>query len=116
MFLVGEEADEENAGLAALLGMLRAKWGESSFKASEVSEYLESDSGVPPSQGAREMLAVIERATGNKPLRPVTPSSVSWRLKDLVNAPVRVGDETLVLRCEPARNKGNSYCVKVVSR
>jgi hypothetical protein len=114
LFLVGEEGDEENAGLGALLAMLRAKWGEISFKASDVAGYLEPDNG-PPTQEAREMHAVLERA-GNKPLRPITPTAVSWRLKRLTNAPVRVGNETLVLRRDDtSRNKSDSYCVKRLS-
>ena len=116
MFLAGEEGDEESTGLSALLAMLLAKWGETFFKASDVSRYLEPDGGVPPSQDAREMLATLERATGDKPLRRVTPTSVSWRLKKLTNTPVRVGNETLVLICQPVRNKGDCYCIKILSR
>jgi hypothetical protein len=115
LFLVGEEGDEENAGLAALLAMLQAKWGEISFRASDIAEYLEPENG-PPTQEAREMHAVLERA-GNKPLRPISPLAVSWRLKKLANAPVRVGNETLVLRRDDtSRNKSDSYCIKRLSR
>jgi hypothetical protein len=55
-FLVGDEGDEEGAGLAALLTMLRRRWGESSFKASDVARSLEPEDGPPP-QEAREMHA-----------------------------------------------------------
>jgi hypothetical protein len=114
LLLVGEEGDEETAGLAALLAMMRAKWGEISFKASDVSRYLEPENG-PPSQDACEMHAVLERA-GNRPLRPISPTTVSWRLKKLANAPALVGNETLVLRRDdPGRNQSDSYCVKRLS-
>jgi hypothetical protein len=110
LFAVGEERDEENVGLAELLRLLRAKWGESSFKAGDLARYLETEN-EPPSQDAREMHTVLERAD-DKPLRPVTSTTVSWRLKKLANAPVRVGDETLILRRnETTRNQGDLYYV-----
>ena len=84
------------------------------FKASDVARYLEPENG-PPSQDAREMHAVLERA-GNRPLRPISPTTVSWRLKKLANAPARVGNETLVLRRDDtSRNQSDSYCVKRLS-
>jgi len=67
---------------------------------------------LPDTSNAREMHAVLERA-GNKSLRPVTPSAVSWRLKKLADAPVRVGNETLVLRRDNTnRNQSDSFYVK----
>jgi hypothetical protein len=114
LFLGGEAGDEESAGLATLLAMLRAKWGETSFKASDITRHLEPDDG-PPQHDAREMHAVLERV-GNKALRPVTPTAVSWRLKKLADAPVNVGSETLVLRRDNAnRNQSDLFCVKRLS-
>jgi hypothetical protein len=115
LFTAGEERDEENGGLAELLRLLRAKYREVSFKAADLARYLDPEGGDPPSQDAREMYAILDRA-GDQPLRPVTPTTVSWRLKKLADAPMRVGDETLVLRRNDARrNQSDSYCVKKLS-
>jgi hypothetical protein len=115
LFIVGEEGDEENEGLSELLRLVRAKWGELHFKASNLAGYLEPEPG-PPSPDAREMLAVLERSSGSS-LRPVSPTAVSWRLKKLINAPVRVGNETLVLRRDDTRQgRSDCYWVQKLSR
>jgi hypothetical protein len=115
LLIAGEEGDEDNAGLASLLAMLRDKWGEFAFEGGELAGYLEPENG-PPSPAAREMLASLERASGGGPLRPVSASAVSWRLKKLVNAPVQIGDQTFVLiRNETARGRSDSYFVKKLS-
>jgi hypothetical protein len=81
LLIAGEEEDEDNAGLASLLAMLREKWGEFAFKGGDLARYFEPENG-PPSPDAREMLASLERAGGGGPLRPVSASAVSWRLKN----------------------------------
>jgi hypothetical protein len=109
IFLDAEKDDEENMGLSALLAMLRGKW-PGAFKAADVASYLEPEF-APPTPEAREIRAVLERATGEV-LRNVSPSAVSWRLKKLLGNPVIISDEILILIRDGNRRTGDAFRVE----
>jgi hypothetical protein len=114
MFLEGEASDDETAGLAGLLLALRKQY-PNKFRAREVASYLEPE-GYPPTDDAREMMGLLVRASGNKPLRPVSASTVSARLKKLIKAPVWAGEETLMLKCEGDARTGDFFSVETMVR
>jgi hypothetical protein len=98
IFLAGETDEEQTSALATVLDALLNRW-PNGFKASDVSSYA--------SQGeisAIEFKAALEQASG-KPLLIITPTTVTWRLKALVDAPVLVGERVLVLRYVPDKSK-----------
>jgi hypothetical protein len=109
MFLAGEAGDEEDAGLATLLCALRKwKW-KREFRARDLAVFLEPENS-PPTEEAREMLAALTLAAG-KPIKNVSPSTVTWCLKKLVDAPVQVGKEVLILKCNPDRKNGDTFLI-----
>jgi hypothetical protein len=57
---------------------------------------------------AIEFRAALEQASG-KPLLLITPTSVSWRLKALVDAPVLVGERVLALRYAADKTKNGGF-------
>ena len=65
-----------------------------------------------PDDEAREMLVALIRASGNVPMRIITPSAVSARLKRLVNAPVDGDGKMLALRCDADRKNGDTFTVE----
>jgi hypothetical protein len=108
--LFRENEDEESAGLAELLAAMQKRW-PSGFMPRTLAAYLAPDD-TPPHEQAREMQSCLERA-GGKALRPVSPSSVTWALKKLTDAPVELDQETvLVLRCAHDRRDGDTYKVE----
>jgi hypothetical protein len=111
MFLEGEAGDDENAGLAGLLAALRQKF-PFEFQAREVAKFLEPE-GYEPTDAARDMFTLLVRASGRLPR--ISSESVSSRLKKLVNAPVRVDHELLVLRYQSNNRDAGSFNVKTLS-
>jgi hypothetical protein len=108
--LFRENEDEESAGLAELLAAMQKRW-PGGFMPRTVAAYLAPDD-APPTGDAREMQSCLERA-GGKALRPVSPSSVTWALKKLTDAPVELDQKTvLVLRCNHDRRDGDTYTVE----
>ena len=84
------------------------------FRARRLAEYLEPPERpvMGPDDEAREMLVALIRASGNVPMRIITPSAVSARLKKLVNAPVNADGKTLILRCTPDPKNGDVFTVE----
>jgi hypothetical protein len=114
LFLDGEKADEETAGLAGLLIGLQGEWqGEKTetFRARELANYLDPPLGTTREDAAQEMLVALNRASGNT-MKSITPSAVSARLKKLVNAPVTGDSKTLILRCDADRKNGDTFRVE----
>jgi hypothetical protein len=112
LLLDGEEADEETAGLAGLLIGLQEKFPVE-FRARELSDYLDPPLGTTREDAAQEMLVAFNRASGNVPMRIITPSAVSARLKKLVKAPVKADSKTtLILRCNADRKNGDTFTVE----
>jgi hypothetical protein len=99
LFLSGEADDEQTCSLAVVLDVLRHHWA-AGCKASDVAQF-----AGQASEEAIEFKASLEQASG-KPLPDITTTTVSWRLKALTGAPVKVGDDLLVLRYQPGKQGG----------
>jgi len=106
LFLAGDTDDEQSAGLAVVLDVLRRRWPDG-FKSADVSGYagLADDSAVA-------FKAALEQASGSL-LKTVSSPTVAWRLKGLVDAPVVSGDKTLVLR-RMAGHEGAQFVVREI--
>ena len=107
MFLDGEADDEQSDSLGTVLLVLRTKW-PGGFTAFQVASYAGA-----AAEDAVEFRASLEQASGGLPLKVVTARTLSWRLKAIVDAPVSVGKEVLVLRCQ-SNHENNSFLVKSV--
>ncbi len=108
LFLSGEEDEEQTSSLATVVDMLRHKW-PCGCRASEVATF-----AGQASEEAIEFKAALEAASG-KPLPVITARFVSWRLKAVADAPVKVGDDLLALRYQPG-NQGGLFVVMPISQ
>jgi hypothetical protein len=108
MFLDGEADEEQSCSLATVLDVMRSRW-PGGCKAAEVATFV----GLATEE-AIEFKAALEQASG-KSLPLITANTVSWRLKGLKDAPVRVGDDTLALRFQPDK-QGGTYTVTPIRR
>ena len=80
------EADEEQfSALATVLDTLGSRWPDG-FKATELPGFVGG-----ADEEAINFKAALEQASG-KPLPVITATTITWRLKALVDAPVQVGD------------------------
>lgn len=110
LFREGEAEEEQTSSLGTVLETVRSKW-PSGFKASDVAIY-----AATADEGAFEFKAALEQASG-KALKVITPTSVTWRLKAIVDAPVTMGSKTMVLRLVPSSSgHGGDFSVKEISR
>jgi hypothetical protein len=108
MFLSGETDEEQTSSLATVLETLRGqahadgtKW-EDGFKASDVARF-----AGHATEEAIEFKAALEKASG-KLLQTITPTTVSWRLKALADAPVILDAGTFALRYFPDKGKNGA--------
>jgi hypothetical protein len=106
LFLAGDADNEQSAGLAVVLNVLRRRWPEG-FKSADVADY----AGLAE-DGAIAFKAALEQASGRF-LNTVSSPTVAWCLKGLVDAPVVVGDKTLVLSCMPS-HEGAQFVVREI--
>ena len=106
LFLAGEADEEQSAGLATVLDVLRRKWPKG-FKSADVASY-----AGEAEEGALAFKAGLEQASG-KVLKVINSSIIAWRLKGLIDAPVIVGDITLVLR-RSAGHEGAEFTVRAI--
>ena len=97
MFLAGEVADEQACSLTTVLAVIRARW-PSGASPSEVAAYTGS-----ADEGAIEFKTALELASG-KAIKVVTPIVLTWRLKAVTDAPVRMSDGDYALRYLPDHN------------
>jgi hypothetical protein len=102
MFLDGEQDEEQTSALATVLDALWSRW-PNGFKASHVSSY-----AGEAETSAIEFKAALEQAAG-KLLPIITSTTVTWRLKALIDAPVLVGKHVLVLRYAPDEAKNGGF-------
>jgi hypothetical protein len=108
MFLAGEADDEESSSLVTVLDVIMDKWPYGA-KSSDIAGYASEMGG----SGAA-FRAAIELASG-KGMPTVTATSVTWRLKALVDAPVSIGGKVFCLRYLPDRTKsGGTFGVKPI--
>jgi hypothetical protein len=99
LFLLGEAEEEQSSALATVLEVIRAKWPYG-CRASEVAAHAGA-----AEEGAIEFRSALEQASG-KALKVITATTVNWRLKALVDAPVTVDLGILVLRYMPDHDAG----------
>ena len=104
LFLASEAGEEQSAGLANVLDVLRRRW-PTGFKSADVANYLEGGE-----TGSVVLKAALEQASG-KVLKVASSAVIAWRLKSLIDAPVIVGDTTLVLRRAPD-HEGAEFVVR----
>ncbi len=110
LFLAGEADEEQSSGLATVLDVLRTKWREG-CKAADVAMF-----AGQATQETIEFKAALEQASG-KPMPIITPTTITWRLKALKDAPVLIEGATLALRYVPDRTKnGGTFIVRDVRR
>jgi hypothetical protein len=100
LFLGTEQDDEQASSLAIVLEVLHQRWPKS-FQASDVAHY--AGKAEPDAIAFRDAL---EHAAG-KPLKTISATTVTWRLKALVGAPVVVRKQIFVLKYEPDHGGGN---------
>jgi hypothetical protein len=110
MFLAREADDEQTVSLVTVLEVLRRKW-PSGFQAAEVARY-----AGEAEEGAIAFRSALEHAAG-KALKVVTSTTVAWRLKGLVEAPVQVSNQVLVLKhVSDANRHGGWFSVVPLDR
>ncbi len=105
MFLAGESEEEQSSSLATVLDVIRTRWAYGCQAAAIAAYAGEAD------DGAIEFKASLEAASG-KAIKVVTARVITWVLKALVDAPVQVGDEVLVLRYFAERGHGGTFVVR----
>ncbi len=106
LFLAGEADEEQSAGLATVLDVLRRRW-PNGFKSADVASY-----AGEAEEGAIAFRAALEQASG-KALKLISSSTIAWPLKAMTDAPVVVGDITLVLR-RAAGHEGAEFTVREI--
>jgi hypothetical protein len=99
LFLAGEADEEQSSSVATVLEVLLSKW-PAGFSARDVAAYAGA-----AEEGAVNFKAALEQASG-KAIKVVTTTVITWRLKAIVDAPVPIGDRTLVLRYLPSHHGG----------
>ena len=99
LFLAGEADEEQSSSLATVLDVLRTRWANG-CEAKEVAAY----AGLAD-EGSIAFRAALELASG-KVLKIVTATTVNWKLKALMDAPVQVGDRILTLKYTPGDHGG----------
>jgi hypothetical protein len=110
MFLAREADDEQTVSMATVLEVLRQKW-PCGFQAADVARY-----AGQPEENAIAFRSALEHAAG-KALKVVTSTTVAWRLKGLVDAPVQVSNQVLVLRhVSDANRHGARFSVVPLDR
>ena len=106
LFLDGEADEEQTSSLATVLEVMRSEWKNG---ASDVAAY----AGRAEEQ-AIAFKAALEQASG-KAIKVITSSTLTWRLKAIADAPVKVGDEVLVLR-HLSDHQGATFAVGTAGR
>jgi hypothetical protein len=106
-FLDSEADEEQTSALTTVIETLYRKYQDDNFQASEVATYA----------GKAEDYAIafkdaLEHAAG-KPIKIISSTTVSWRLKALVGAPVKLGSKILVLKYN-AEHQGGNFRVETV--
>jgi len=106
LFLASEADEEQSAGLATVLDVLRRRWPDG-FKSADVASY-----AGEAEEGAIAFRAALEQASG-KVLTLISSSKIGWLLKGLIDAPVVVGEITLVLR-RATSHEGAEFTVREI--
>ena len=99
LFLAGEADEEQSSGLATVLDVLHARW-KGGCEAKDVAAYTGT-----ADEDSINFRAALELATG-KVLKVITATTITWRLKALVGAPVQIGNRILTLEYTPHHQSG----------
>jgi hypothetical protein len=91
MFLAGEADEEQTNGLIIVLDVLRKEWPYG-CPAREIATH-----AGQLNEAAIEFRAALEEASG-KSIKVITATTITWRLKALVDAPVQMPDGVFALR------------------
>ena len=105
MFEASEADEEQSTALGTVLDVLRTRW-PNGFKAAELVGFvgLADDTSI-------DLKVALEQATG-KAIHTITSTVLAWRLKALIDAPVIVGSDLLVLRYVADAEHGGSFSVR----
>jgi hypothetical protein len=99
LFLLGEVEEEQSSALATVLEVIHTKWPYG-CRAREVAAYAGA-----AEEGAIEFKAALEQASG-KAIKVVTATTITWKLKAQLDAPVALDGGILVLRYLPDHDAG----------
>jgi hypothetical protein len=106
LFLDGETDEEQSSSLATVLDVLQSKW-RYGCQARDIATYAGA-----ADEGAIEFKAALEQASG-KAIKVVTATTITWRLKALLDAPVRLADTVVALRYLPS-DHGGTFIAKAL--
>jgi hypothetical protein len=109
LFLAGEADEEQSSGLATVLDVLQTRW-KGGCEAKDVAAYTGA-----ADEDSINFRAAVELASG-KVLKVITATTISWRLKALVDAPVQVGNRILTLRYAADHHGGTFKVVETGSK
>jgi hypothetical protein len=98
--------EEQTSSLATILGVLHTKWPEG-CQARDIAAYAGT-----ADEGAIEFKAALEQASG-KAINIVTATTITWRLKALLDAPVPMDNGLVVLRYLPD-DHGGKFAVNAI--
>ncbi len=124
MFEAIEQDDEENTGTADALTVIRKEWSYG-VEARGVAEWINNGMLLPASgsaeglDGHHEMAVKLKTAleqVSGKQMPEVSATIVTWRLKAMVDAPVKVGEEVLVLRRKQPSGAKDLFNVVVIEK
>jgi hypothetical protein len=111
LFLEGESDEEQTSGLITVVRVLRQRWPEG-CTAKEVANFIkEADQG---NTAAIEFAAALDQANDRSRKTAITTTAISWRLKALAGAPVKVDEHILRLDYLPA-NQAGTFIVRIIS-
>jgi hypothetical protein len=106
MFLAGEADEEQTSSLAIVLRAIRERWRDGCL-AREVAAF----AGGATEEGI-EFKVALEQAS-QKAIKVVTASTITWRLKALIEAPVEIAGQVFVLQYKPD-NLGGHFVVQPI--
>jgi hypothetical protein len=112
MFEKVETDDEETIGAAEVLSILRAQFPPHGATSAVIADQLRMLGDFLDDPWRERLRTGLEQLTG-KMMPVVSATTVTLRLKTLVDAPVRVGAETLVLRYQ-SHHEGGGFKVEVI--
>jgi hypothetical protein len=101
MLARNEEHDDEAAGRAELVALLRKRYGTGSFTASEVAALINAEPAGGGDAAAaafgRDLLDALVKATSGRAMRHVTGHAVGLRFRALRKTPVEIEGQVLCL-------------------
>jgi hypothetical protein len=106
LFLDGEADEEQASSLGEVLRRLRERWPRG-CQARAIAAYVRCGE-----EDAVEFMAALEQASG-KAIKVISATTITWRLKALVDAPVALDDAVCALRYQP-ENMGGTFAVKTI--